>query len=151
AFDQMMKLRKLLPPPPWTNLSEVTVPSAYSGAILAAPLGIWLIRRFLGWAMRGHRIWGVERPALEIWTAILAFAPVAGWLGTPAWWREPIPRLPHNSILNTARRGSLPALQVLYFGRFYKCGPPCPNAWVLIAITVPAAILFAAGVGLLTS
>ena len=52
-----------------------------------------------------HPVWGVERPALETWTAILAFAPLVGWLGNPAWWRETLPRLAHYYMLNTDRRG----------------------------------------------
>ena len=35
-----------------------------------------------GPALPRSPVWGVERPALETWTAILAFAPVVGWLAT---------------------------------------------------------------------
>ena len=67
---------------------------------------------------------GVERPALEIWTAILAFAPAVGWLGNPAWWRETLPRLAHYAMLNGDRRGALPDIRILYLGRIVRIQPP---------------------------
>ncbi len=111
--------------------------------------GIWLVRRLLGRVFRNSSIWGVERPALETWTAILAFAPVVGWLGNPAWWRETLPRLAHYYMLNTDRRGSLAEIQIIFAGTTYEYSLPWHNAWVLIAVTVPAAILVAAVVGIL--
>ena len=41
-------------------------------------------------------------------------------------------------MLNTARRGRLPDIQILYLGQTYEYSLPWHNAWVLIAITVPA-------------
>ena len=58
-----------------------------------------------GHGLPWHPVWGVERPALETWTAILAFAPVVGWLGNPAWWRETLPRMAHYYQLSSERRG----------------------------------------------
>src|SRR5262249_45585911 len=81
----------------------------------------------------------------------LAFAPLIGWLGNPAWWRETLPRLAHYYKLNTARRGSLPDIQILYLGQTYEYSLPWHNAWVLIAITVPAMILIAAFAGVVYS
>ena len=66
---------------------------------------VWMLRRLLGRVFPESQIWGVERPALETWTAILAFAPVVGWLGNPAWWRETLPRLAHYYTLSNDRRG----------------------------------------------
>ena len=113
-----------------------------------SPSLVWIVRRLLGRVFRTHPVWGVERPALETWTAILAFAPLVGWLGNPAWWRETLPRLAHYSMLSTDRRGALPDIQILYFGQIYEYSLPWHNAWVLIAITVPVSILAAATVGL---
>lgn len=110
------------------------------GAILLVPLVIWMIRR-----IRRHR---PERPALEIWLAILAFGPAIAWLGNPEWWRETLPRLAHYYAITTTRRGVLPDIQILYFGQIYEYSLPWHNAWVLIAITVPASLLIAAIVGL---
>jgi hypothetical protein len=106
-----------------------------------------VLRRALGRLFPRGPVWGAERPALETWTAVLAFAPVVGWLGNPAWWRETLPRLAHYYMLNTDRRGSLPDIQILYLGQTYEYSLPWHNAWVLIAVTVPAAILGAAAVG----
>ena len=85
---------------------------------------------------------------LETWTAILAFAPVVGWLGNPAWWRETLPRLAHYYMLSMDRQGTLPDIQILYFGQLYEFSLPWHNALVLMAITVPAAILGAGVIGL---
>ena len=93
----------------------------------------------------GSPVWGVERPALETWTAILAFAPVVGWLGNPAWWRETLPRLAHYYTLSSNRRGALPDIQIIYFGQIYEYSLPWHNAWVLMGITVPVTILLAGG------
>jgi 4-amino-4-deoxy-L-arabinose transferase-like glycosyltransferase len=116
--------------------------------ILLVPLGVWLIRRLLGRIFRKSPVWGVERPGLETWTAMLAFGPVVAWLGNPAWWRETLPRLAHYYALNAGRRGALPDIWNLYFGQRYEYSLPWHNAWVLIAITVPVGILLASIVGL---
>ncbi|HEV3166378.1 MAG TPA: glycosyltransferase family 39 protein [Isosphaeraceae bacterium] len=149
AFREIRRLAHLLPEPQFTDLFVHRPPSPLPGAILLLPLAIWVARRIVGRLRLTHPIWGVERPALEIWTAILAFAPAIGWLSNPAWWRETLPRLAHYYVLNSARRGSLPDIQILYFGQTYEYSLPWHNAWVLIAITVPTGILFASIVGLL--
>ena len=117
-------------------------------AILALPLLVWVLRRLLARVFPSSRIWGVERPALETWTAILAFAPVVGWLGNPAWWRETLPRLAHYYTLSTDRRSALPDIQIIYFGQTYEFTLPWHNAWVLLGITVPVTILLAGAIGI---
>ena len=117
------------------------------GVILAVPCLVWIARRLLAWIFPRHPVWGVERPALETWASILAFAPLVGWLGNPAWWRETMPRLAHYYLLNTDRRGSLPDIRIFYLGQTYVYSLPWHNAWVLIAVTVPATLLAAALVG----
>jgi hypothetical protein len=148
AFQQIQIIQRQLPPPKAADLF-VHIPSAWSGAILAIPLAVWLIRRGLGQLFPRGKVWGAERPALEIWTAILAFAPVVGWLGNPAWWRETLPRLAHYYMLTTGRDDVLPPIQILYFGQLYEYSLPWHNAFVLMAITVPVAILGAAALGLI--
>jgi hypothetical protein len=149
AFLQIQILQRSLPPPSMANLFVNRPASNWSGAILSVPLVIWLVRRLLGRLFPRHRIWGVERPALETLTAILAFAPVVGWLGNPAWWRETLPRLTHYYTLSAGREGALPKIQILYFGQIYEFSLPWHNGWVLIGITVPIAILCTAALGLL--
>ncbi len=91
----------------------------------------------MGRLYRTSPIWGPERPAVETWTAILAFGPVVSWLGNPAWWRETLPRLAHYYMLNTDRRGSLPDIWILYLGQLYEFSLPWHNGWVLIAVVTP--------------
>ncbi len=148
AFQQIQILQQRFPPPMSTDLFVDRPKSDWSGAILAVPLGVWLLRRLLGWLFPKKSVWGTERPALEIVTAILAFAPVVGWLGNPAWWRETLPRLAHYYTLSNQRRGALPDIQIIYFGQIYEYSLPWHNAWVLMGITVPAAILGAAAIGI---
>ena len=148
ASLEIIRLARLLPPPGQTDLF-VHRPAAYlPGVILACPLLIWTVRRLLYKALPGNPIWGRERPALETWAAALAFAPVVAWIGNPLWWRETLVRLAHYLTLNASRRGVLPDIPTLYRGQTYLYGLPWENAWVLIAITVPAGIFLAAVVGL---
>ncbi len=147
AFQQIQIIQRQLPPPRLANLF-VPIPSDWPGAILAIPLAVWLIRRGLGRLFPASKVWGVERPALETWTAILAFAPVVGWLGNPAWWRETLPRLTHYYTLTVGRDAVLPPIQISYFEQVYSFSLPWHNAFVLTAITVPVAILGVAAFGL---
>ena len=59
-----------------------------------------------------------------------------------------LPRLAHYYTLTNQRRGVLPDIQIIYFGQIYPYSLPWHNAWVLLAITVPVAILGAALIGL---
>ena len=148
AFQQIQILQQRFPPPASADLFVDRPASDWSGAILAVPLGIWLLRRLFGRLFPRNRVWGTERPALEVWTAILAFGPLLGWLGNPAWWRETLPRLAHYYTLSNQRRGALPDIQIIYFGQVYEFSLPWHNAWVLMGITVPVAILGAAAIGI---
>ena len=148
AFLEILRLSKDLPVPMKTDLLHDRPQSHLSGGILALPLVVWIVRRLAKRLFPKNPVWGVERPALEIWTAVLAFAPVVGWLGNPSWWRETLPRLAHYYLINTDRRGSLPDIQILYLGQTYEYSLPWHNAWVLIAITVPAFTLIASLVGI---
>ncbi|RUL89191.1 glycosyltransferase family 39 protein [Tautonia sociabilis] len=148
AFLEIRRLSGLLPPPAETDLFVCRPEARLPGAILLAPLAVWLARRALARVFPRSTTWGVERPALEILGAILAFAPAVGWLGNPAWWREALPRLAHYAMLNVDREGALPDIRIYYLGETYLFSLPWHNGWVLIAVTVPATILLAAAIGL---
>ena len=148
AAFEIGRLSRLLPPPGHTDLFLVGLRSGWPGGILALPLLAWVFRRGLARAMRGHPVWGVTRPALETWAAVLAFAPLLTWLGNPLWWRETFPRLAHYAMLNAGRRGALPDIPIYYLGQTYLYTLPWHNAWVLMTITVPSGILAAAAIGL---
>ncbi len=145
AFQQIQILQQQLPPPHITDLFIHRPASDWPGAILAVPLLVWCLRRVLGWCFPKSKIWGAERPGLETWTSILAFAPLVAWLGNPAWWRETLVRLAHYYTLNVDRQHSLPNIQIIYFGQIYEFSLPWHNGWVLMGITVPVAILAAGG------
>ena len=148
AFLEILRISKKLPQPKFTNLFDEHHESYLPGLIFAVPFLVWVIRRLLGNVFRSSKIWGTERPALEIWTAIIAFAPLVGWLGNPAWWRDTLPRFAHYYLLNTDRRGSLPDIQILYLGQIYEYSLPWHNVWILMGVTVPLAILIASAFGL---
>jgi 4-amino-4-deoxy-L-arabinose transferase-like glycosyltransferase len=137
------------PSPALTDLFKDHPTSRLSPLILLVPLAVWVARRVLGRLRRKSPVWGAERPALEMIAAILTFAPAIGWLGNPPWWRDSLPRLAHYYALCAARRGVLPEIQILYFGRIYYYSLPWHNAWALIAITVPVGILAASIIGLI--
>ena len=147
AFLEVVRLARLLPSPERTDLYLHRPEVYWSGAILACPLAIWIGRRVLARILRGHPIWGVERPALEAWAAAIAVAPIVAWLGNPLWWRETLPRMAHYFMLTTVRRGVLPDIPIFYFGHTYFYTLPWHNAWVLMAITVPIGIMLAALAG----
>jgi hypothetical protein len=147
ALREIIRLSLALPPPAQTDLFFHKPAPHWSGAILAWPLAIWISRRVLARLVRGNPVWGVERPALETCAAAIALAPIVVWLGNPLWWRQTLPRLAHYLMLITSRRGVLPNIPIFYFGQTYFYSLPWHNAWVLMAITVPAAILVAALAG----
>ncbi|OJW17752.1 MAG: 4-amino-4-deoxy-L-arabinose transferase [Planctomycetales bacterium 71-10] len=150
AFVEIQLLQRRLPPPSQADLyfQMGTRPeAALPGAILAVPAVVWGLRRLLARWRPASRIWGVDRPGLETFAAILAFAPLVGWLGNPAWWRETMIRMTHYYTLSNDRQGALPDILILYAGQAYKYSLPWHNGWVLLAITVPPMILLAALVG----
>jgi len=151
AFREVVRLARLFPPPNRVDLFTMHPPTALPGGILLLPMFVWVARWLAGRVARRHPVWGSERPALEVWTSILAFGPAVGWLGNPAWWRETLPRMAHYYQLNVDRKNSLPDIRILYFGDIYVYSLPWHNAWVLIGITVPAGILLATMVGLVAS
>ncbi len=61
AFQQIQILQRQLPPPKITDLFVDQPASDWSGAILAIPLLVWLLRRLLGWIFRKNSVWG-RRP-----------------------------------------------------------------------------------------
>lgn len=111
------------------------------GAILLMPLVVWMVRGAINRKAR------TTRPALDMWLSMLAFGPAIAWLGNPAWWREALPRLAHYNAITTTRRGVLPDIQIIYWGQIYEYSLPWDNAFVLMAITIPATILIASIVG----
>ena len=135
--------------PAYTNLFSDHPATDLPAAILLVPFIVWSLRELMRILCHKQSFWGAERPALEIVASALAFPPVIAWLGNPEWWRETLPRLAHYYGLSVARRGVLPEIQILYFGRIYHYCLPWHNAWLLIAITVPATILCASGIGLI--
>ena len=151
AFAEVRRLAKIYPPPNMTDVFHLQPGSNLPGGVLAVPLLVWLVRRWAARIWRNHPVWGAERPGLEIWASILGFAPVISWLGNPGWWRDTLPRMAHYYALSADRRGALPDIRIIYLGDIYTYSLPWHNAWVLIAITVPAGILVAGGVGLVVS
>ncbi|GIW86180.1 MAG: hypothetical protein KatS3mg108_0504 [Isosphaeraceae bacterium] len=145
---EIRRLIEVLPPPAYTNLFIHKPKSWLPGWVLALPWFWWLLRRAAARIWPRHPLWGGDRPVVETLGALFAWPPLLAWLGNPAWWNETIPRLAHYAALNASRRGALPDIQILYFGQLYEFSLPWENAFVLMAITVPATLLAAAAVGL---
>jgi 4-amino-4-deoxy-L-arabinose transferase-like glycosyltransferase len=149
AFLQILMLQRQFPPPQLTNLLIHRPLCEVPGVILAIPLLVWIGRRLLARIKPASPVWGVERPALETWTAVLAFAPLVSWLGNPAWWRDTLPRLAHYYAINVERDKVLPPIQIIYFGQIYEFSLPWHNGWVLMGITVPVAVLAVGLIGVI--
>jgi hypothetical protein len=144
AFVEIQLLQRRLPPPAQADLffQMGTRPeAALPGVVLAIPAIVWGLRRLLARWRPNSLVWGVDRPGLETFAAILAFAPLVGWLGNPAWWRETMIRMTHYYTLSNDRQGALPDILILYAGQMYKYSLPWHNGWVLAAITLPPTIL----------
>lgn len=151
AFVEIQLLQRRLPPPAQADLFFLDSPrpsASLPGVVLAVPAVVWGLRRLLARWRPNSPIWGGERPGLETFAAILAFAPLVGWLGNPAWWRETMIRMTHYYTLSNDRQGALPDILILYAGQAYKYSLPWHNGWVLAAITVPPTILAAGLVGI---
>ncbi len=162
---QILTLADRLPPPSRTNLMRI--PSFESlplellgiradvpvvpGVVLAVPLLVWIARRVVARLRPTDPVWGVTRPAQEVLQAIVAFAPLIGWLGNPVWWRETMVRLAHYYTLNTNRRDALPDIHIIYLNEIFEYSLPWHNGLMLIAVTVSIATLIAAGLGLVGS
>lgn len=151
ALYEILRLKALLPAPNRIDLFSTKPATSIPGAILMVPLLFWVCRRVLSRVLPNSPLWGVDRPSLEILTSIMAFGAFVSWVGNPAWWRETMPRLAHYYMLNTARRGALPDIRILYFKQIYEYSLPWANAFVLAAITVPAGILGLSLVGMISS
>ncbi len=105
AFLEILRIKRLLPPPAYTDLSKLKIESDVPGAILLTPLAVWILYRLSRLRFGGKNgETAPTSPALEIWYALFAFPPVIAWLGNPAWWRETMPRLAHYYTINSARQ-----------------------------------------------
>ncbi len=114
------------------------------------PLVVWIVRRLLGLGLPEAARSGASsgrrwRPGRRSWRSARSSPGSA----TRPGGARPCRGSPTTTRINTDRRGVLPDIQILYFGQIYEYSLPWHNAWVLIAITVPAAILLAAIVGLI--
>ena len=82
-----------------------------------------------------------SRPGRRSWPSLRSSA---GWATRPGGAKR-CPGWP--TITRSARTGdgTLPDIQIIYFGQVYEFSLPWHNAWVLMGITVPVAILGAGG------
>jgi hypothetical protein len=86
-----------------------------------------------------------------LWLAGLGIAPAVAIAFNPTWWHETLPQLAHFYQISADRQGSLPDIEIFYLGKKYIYSLPWHNAWVLMGVTIPAAILVGGLVGLCTS
>jgi hypothetical protein len=118
------------------------------GWILLLPLALWIA--WCGVTSLPVMPDWLREPdsALRLWLAGLAIAPAVCLLLNPTWWHETLPQLAHFYQISVGRQGALPDIEIFYLGKKHVYGLPWHNGWVLIAATVPAAVLAAAVVGL---
>jgi len=117
------------------------------GWILFVPLVAWLIWSLVTslWFMPA---WLRDTdPGLRLWLAGLAIAPAVVLALNPTWWNETLPQLAHYFQISAGRQGALPDIEIFYLGQKHVYSLPWHNGWLLIAVTVPAAVLAASLVG----
>ena len=146
AFEQIEILQQRLPPPMPTDLFVDRPASDWSGAIWPFPWAYGCsgdcsddcFRRAGCGAPSGRH----SRPGQLSWPLLQS------WLGSATrHGGETLPDWP--TITPSATSGAaLPDIQIIYFGQVYEYSLPWHNAWVLMGITVPVAILGAAAIGL---
>jgi hypothetical protein len=118
------------------------------GWVFFVPLVMWLVWHglrqvpFMPAAMR------ISGAGLGLWLAGLAIAPAVAIALNPTWWHETLPQLGHYYQISVGRQGSLPDIEIFYLGKKFIYNLPWHNGWLLMAVTVPAAILAGAVVGL---
>lgn len=66
----------------------------------------------------------------------------------PTWWHNPITSLAAYFDLNLDREGHLPDIGIFYLGKRYLYSLPPMNAYVLMAVTIPAGTLLLGLVGI---
>ncbi len=127
---------------------DLGVTSRVPGWILLLPLAMWI-----AWSIVTSLpiVPGRLREpdaGLRLWLAGLAIAPAVCLVLNPTWWHETLPQLAHFYQISVGRQGALPDIEIFYLGNKHVYSLPWHNGWVLIAVTVPAAVLAAAVAGL---
>ena len=123
--------------------------SDWPGAILAIPLssgrsaGCWA--GFSPAARSGGSSGRHSRPGRRSWRLRRSSA---GWATRPGGGKH-CRDWPIITRSPSGRQGALPDISIIYFGQVYEFSLPWHNGWVLMAITVPLAILGAARSGML--
>jgi hypothetical protein len=84
------------------------------------------------------------------WTTLL-WTPLICIALNPTWWHNPAASLAQYFALNLYRQESLPEIGIFYLGQRYMYSLPWHNAYVLMAVTIPAAALVLGLVGLVAA
>jgi hypothetical protein len=121
------------------------------GWIFFLPFGMWLLWNLLGYLPFLPGDVRHSDGGFGLWLAGLGIAPAVAIAFNPTWWHETLPQLAHYYQISVGRQGSLPDIEIFYLGKKYFYSLPWHNGWVLIAVTVPVAILICSLVGLGTA
>jgi 4-amino-4-deoxy-L-arabinose transferase-like glycosyltransferase len=126
---------------------DLGVTTRVPGWIFLLPLVFWLMWKFIGTLPFAPRWLRETGGGLELWLAGLAIAPAVAIALNPTWWHETLPQLAHYYQISVGRQGALPDIEIFYLGKKYIYSLPWHNGWVLIAVTVPAAVLVCSMIG----
>lgn len=126
---------------------DLGVTTRVPGWVFFLPLVMWL-----GWGLFAKvpfapRSLRESGSGLWLWLAGLAIAPAVAIALNPTWWHETLPQLAHYYQISVGRQGALPDIEIFYLGKKHIYSLPWHNGWVLIAVTVPTAILASSLVG----
>ncbi len=133
---------------PYVQVKDLGVTSRLPGWILFLPLLLWLVWSVVA-SLPFAPTWMTGAGAgLGLWLSGLAVGPAVAVALNPTWWHETLAQLAHYYQISVGRHGALPDIEIFYLGKKYIYSLPWHNAWVLMAVTVPTAILGLALVGL---
>jgi 4-amino-4-deoxy-L-arabinose transferase-like glycosyltransferase len=118
------------------------------GWVFFLPLVMCLLWNFIGTLPFASRWLGDTGGGLGLWLAGLAIAPAVAIAFNPTWWHETLPQLAHYYQISVGRQGALPDIEIFYLGKKHIYSLPWHNGWVLIAVTVPVAILICSMIGI---
>ena len=146
AFQQIQILQRRFPPPMSTDLFVDRPASDWSGVILAVPLAIWLFRRLLGVLLSRGPVMGSRAAGTRNLDGHSGVCSGRGLAGQPRLVARNAAAAGPLLHAQQPAAGALPDIQIIYFGQIYEYSLPWHNAWVLMGITVPSAVLAAAAV-----
>lgn len=127
-------------------------PNAVEQFLFSQPWAVWVLLISPGVALVAFRLrqrnstapWNV---AFETPWAVAALTPILVVVLNPTWWHDTLRGLSSYLHLQLHRVGTHPDIAIYFLGNKYTNFLPWPNAFILMAVTIPFGLLFLGAVG----